>query len=296
VADAVLRDCPALPYERLHKGKVREVFALDAERLLLVATDRLSAFDVVFPQSIPAKGRVLNTLSALWFRATEAIAPNHLISTEMGALGLDLATTVALQGRAAIVRRTKRIDVECVVRGYLAGSAWKEYQRSGTVCGTPLPAGLKLNSKLPELIWTPAIKQDVGHDENVSASHIREIYGDLVTDRLKERSLALYRFAAVKAEEAGLILADTKFEFGQIGDELILIDEIFTPDSSRYWPLERYVEGEPIDSLDKQPVRDYVERIGWAKSPPAPLLPDALILETARRYADLLARLSPLLR
>jgi phosphoribosylaminoimidazole-succinocarboxamide synthase len=291
----VLQEAPALPFPRLHKGKVRELFALDEERLLIVATDRLSAFDVVFPQGIPSKGRVLNTLSALWFRATAGITPNHLMTTDMTALGLDFQTEALLQGRAAVVRRTRRIDVECVVRGYLAGSGWKEYQRSGTVCGIPLPPGLKLNAKLPEPIWTPAIKNDVGHDENVPESRIRQLYGSALTDLLKARSITLYNYAAELALQAGIILADTKFEFGLVGDQVLLIDEIFTPDSSRYWPLDRYVAGQPIDSLDKQPIRDYVEAIGWDKQPPAPELPAALIEETTRRYEDVLERLSPLL-
>jgi phosphoribosylaminoimidazole-succinocarboxamide synthase len=295
LSTTVLREAPALPYARLHQGKVRELFALDDDRLLIVATDRLSAFDVVFPQGIPSKGRVLNTLSALWFEATARITPNHLITTDMDTLGLDAETTASLQGRAAVVRRTQRIDVECVVRGYLAGSGWKEYQRSGTVCGIPLPEGLKLNSRLPEPIFTPAIKNDVDHDENVPEGRIRELYGDALTDLLSTRSIALYAFAAEKALSAGIILADTKFEFGLLGDEVLLIDEIFTPDSSRYWPLESYVEGLAIDSLDKQPVRDYVEAIGWDKSPPAPVLPEELIAETTRRYEGVLERLSPLL-
>jgi phosphoribosylaminoimidazole-succinocarboxamide synthase len=185
--------------------------------------------------------------------------------------------------------------VECVVRGYLAGSGWKEYQQSRSVCGIPLPEGLQLNSKLPEPIFTPALKNDVGHDENVSEDRVREIYGDKVTDYLKAKSIALYEFAAVKAAEVGIILADTKFEFGMVGDEIIVIDEIFTPDSSRYWPADRYQPGKAIDSLDKQPIRDYVESIGWNKQPPAPELPEALVAETTGRYEDALERLRSVL-
>lgn len=295
MSTTVLYEAPALPYPLLHKGKVRELFELDEERLLMVATDRLSAFDLVFPQGIPSKGRVLNSLSALWFRATVGITPNHLITTDMTKLGLDFGTTASLQGRASVVKRTKRIDVESVVRGYLAGSAWKEYQQSGTVSGIPLPAGLKLNSRLPEPIWTPAIKNDVGHDENVPEAEIRRRYGSALTNQMKARSIALYEFAAAQTLAAGIILADTKFEFGRQGEQVLLIDEIFTPDSSRYWPLERYLEGAPIDSLDKQPVRDYVESIGWDKNPPAPELPASLIEETSRRYEGVLERLSSLL-
>lgn len=291
-----LLTCPELELQLLHKGKVREMFELPGERLLLVATDRLSAFDVVFGQGIPGKGRVLTGLSVLWFGATGSISPNHLLSTDVGQLGLAAAVTEQLQGRSMIVRRTKRIDVECVVRGYLAGSGWKEYQQSRSVCGVPLPEGLKLNSRLPEPIFTPALKNDIGHDENVSEDRVRAEYGDALTQYLKQTSLALYRFAAERAAKVGIILADTKFEFGQVGDQVILIDEIFTPDSSRYWPADRYREGEPIDSLDKQPIRDYVEKIGWDKQEPAPNLPEALIAEASSRYEDALTRLSTVLK
>lgn len=287
----VLLECPDLGIRRLHKGKVREMFELPDERLLLVATDRLSAFDVVFPQGIPGKGRVLTQLSVLWFNATRRICNNHLITTDVQDLGINPGAVPALEERSMVVRRTKRIDVECVVRGYLAGSGWKEYKESRSVCGISLPEGLKLNSPLPEPIFTPALKNDVGHDENVSEGRVRAIYGDKVTDFLRNTSIELYKFAAAKAAEVGIILADTKFEFGFVGDEIIIIDEIFTPDSSRYWPADRYVAGQPIDSLDKQPIRDYVEKIGWNKQPPAPELPAELIAETTARYEDALERL-----
>jgi len=282
---------PDLGLPLLHRGKVREIFALPGDRLLMVATDRLSAFDVVFGQGIPEKGRVLTQLSMLWFRATREICPNHLITGDVSGLGLPPEVVPQLQGRSMVVRRTKRIDVECVVRGYLAGSGWKEYQASGTVCGVRLPEGLRMNDRLPAPIFTPALKNDQGHDENVSEAQVRAIYGDKVTDFLRDRSLALYQWAAAKAAEAGIILADTKFEFGMVGDEIILIDEALTPDSSRYWPADRYHAGAPIDSLDKQPVRDYVERIGWNKQPPAPVLPESLVAETTARYVDVLKRL-----
>lgn len=291
----VLLECPDLGIRRLHNGKVREMFELSDDRLLLVATDRLSAFDVVFGQGIPGKGRVLTQLSVLWFGATRDICPNHLLTAAVQGLGLPEAVLPVLEGRSVAVRRTKRIDVECVVRGYLAGSGWKEYQQSRTVCGVPLPAGLRLNDRLPEPIFTPALKNDEGHDENVPEIRVRALYGDGVTDFLKQTSLELYKYAAGKAADAGIILADTKFEFGQVGDEIILIDEIFTPDSSRYWPLERYEPGQPIDSLDKQPIRDYVEELGWNKQAPAPLLPEAQIAETAARYEDALKRLRQVL-
>lgn len=291
----VMLECPDLGLPRLHRGKVREIFALPDDRLLMVATDRLSAFDVVFSQGIPEKGRVLTQLSMLWFRATQGICLNHLISGDVASLGLPPELVPQLQGRSMVVRRTKRIDVECVVRGYLAGSGWKEYQASGTVCGVRLPEGLRMNDRLPEPIFTPALKNDQGHDENVSEAQVRAIYGDRVTDFLRDRSVALYQMAAAKAAEAGIILADTKFEFGMVGDEIILIDEALTPDSSRYWPADRYHAGAPIDSLDKQPVRDYVERIGWNKQPPAPQLPESLVVETTARYLDVLERLQRVL-
>lgn len=286
-----LLEVPELGLRRLHRGKVREVFEVDENRLLMVATDRLSAFDVVFPQGIPGKGRVLTQMSLLWFHATQRIVPNHVITTDLSQLGLPDQVVPLLEGRSMVTRRARRIDVECVVRGYLAGSGWKEYQANRSVCGIPLPDGLQLSSQLPQPIFTPALKNDAGHDENVSEARVRAQYGDEVTDFIKERSLELYAFAACQAAEAGIILADTKFEFGRVGDEIILIDEVFTPDSSRYWPRDRYKVGEAVDSLDKQPVRDYVERIGWNKQPPAPQLPDALIAETARRYEDVLERL-----
>ncbi len=290
----VLLEVSDLGIPRLHRGKVREVFDLD-DRLLIVTSDRLSAFDVVFPQGIPEKGRVLSGLSVLWFNVTGNIAKNHLITTDMSGLGLRPDLAGKLQGRSMIVTKTKRIDVECVVRGYLAGSGWKEYQVSRSVCGVPLPEGLTLNSQLPEPIFTPALKNDFGHDENVSEARVREIYGDQITDFLKNTSLELYKFAAERARQAGIILADTKFEFGQLGDEIILIDEIFTPDSSRFWPVDAYVLGQPIESLDKQPVRDYVESIGWNKQPPAPVLPGEIIGQTTRRYVDALERLKQVL-
>lgn len=287
--------CPELQIPRLHRGKVREVFELPDERLLMVATDRLSAFDVVFGQGIPEKGRVLTQLSMLWFHATQRLCRNHLVTADLGDLGLPPEVVPELDGRSMVVRRTRRIDVECVVRGYLAGSGWKEYQESGSVCGVALPEGLRLNGRLPEPIFTPALKNDQGHDENVSESQVRGLYGDRITDFIRENSLALYRFAAEKAAAAGIILADTKFEFGMVGDEVILIDEALTPDSSRYWPADRYRPGAAIDSLDKQPIRDYVEEIGWNKQPPAPVLPERLVAETTARYADVLERLRKVL-
>lgn len=290
-----LYECPDLGLRRLRRGKVRDVFDL-GDRLLMVATDRLSAFDVVFPDPIPGKGRVLTQLSLLWFDATQHIAPNHLLSGDVSGLGLPAAAEPLLAGRSMVVKKAERIDVECVVRGYLAGSGWKEYQRDGTVCGQPLPAGLVQSDRLPEPIFTPALKADEGHDENVSTERVRAMLGEAVTDELVRTSLALYRFAAEKALAAGIILADTKFEFGWIDGRIHLIDEVFTPDSSRFWPQDGYRPGQAVESLDKQLIRDYVERSGWNKQPPAPALPADLIAELSGRYADALQRLAAVLR
>lgn len=293
--EAVLLTCPDLGIPRVHRGKVREMFDL-GDRLLMVATDRLSAFDVVFPTGIPGKGRVLTELSVLWFRATAHMVPNHLLTTSTGGLGLAPEHEALLAGRSMVVRRARRIDVECVVRGFLAGSGWKEYRESGAVCGVKLPPGLRLNSRLPEPIFTPALKSDQGHDENVSFEEVARRIGQETAARLRDLSLELYEFARTRAERAGILLADTKLEFGWVDGELTLIDEVFTPDSSRYWPMDRWREGEPIDSLDKQPVRDWAESSGWNKEPPAPPLPPGLVAETAARYRDVLERLRPVIQ
>lgn len=292
--ERVLLTCPNLPLPLLHRGKVREIFDL-GDRMLMVATDRLSAFDVIFPTGIPGKGRVLTQISALWFAATKHLVPNHLITTNVSGLGLEPETAALLEGRSMVVRKAKRVDVEAVVRGYLAGSGWKEYQKSREVCGVPLPAGLQLNSRLPEPIFTPALKNDVGHDENVSFAVMANRFGQELSEQIRDISLQLYAFAAERAARAGIILADTKFEFGLIDGQLTLIDEVFTPDSSRYWPADRYREGQPIDSLDKQPIRDWAEASGWNKEPPAPELPPELVAETSRRYTSVLERLRQVL-
>ncbi len=286
----VLTTCPEIGLPRLHRGKVREMFALDERRLLLVATDRLSAFDVVFGQGIPGKGRVLTAMSELWFQAAAPLGPHHLLSTRLDGLGLAPAMVDLLTGRSMVVRRAQRVDVECVVRGYLAGSGWKEYQRQQTVCGVPLPAGLVMNARLPEPIFTPALKNDTGHDENVSLGVVADRFGAEVATELRDRSMELYRFGAERCARAGILLADTKFEFGRVDGRLAVIDEILTPDSSRFWPAERYQAGQAIDSLDKQPIRDFVQASGWNMEPPAPRLPDEVISQAAQRYGEALDR------
>lgn len=306
--DGVLLEVPDLGLPRLRRGKVRDVFALDDERLLIVATDRLSAFDVVFPDGIPGKGEVLTQLSVAWFRATERLAPNHLLSADLAGLPLNSEQQRLLTGRSMVVRRALRVDVEAVARGYLAGSGWKEYQASGAVCGVPLPTGLRLSEQLPEPIFTPALKADEGHDENVSEQRLREVYGAELTTAIKRTTLQLYTFAVSRALPAGIILADCKLEFGVVGGRgagaadrfasggrLIVIDEMFTPDASRFWLRSTYQAGRPQESLDKQPLRDWADRSGWDKMPPAPRLSPELIEETAARYRQALERLRPVL-
>jgi phosphoribosylaminoimidazole-succinocarboxamide synthase len=287
---ATVTACPDIGLPLLHRGKVREVFDLGDQTLLLVATDRLSAFDVVFREGIPGKGRVLTRLSTLWFRATAGIAANHLLDDDVASLPVAAAHRRLLAGRSMVVRRARRVDVECVVRGYLAGSAWKEYQATGAVCGLVLPPGLRLNERLPEPIFTPAWKHDTGHDENIPLETLAARVGADLAGRLRDRSLELYGFAAARCAAAGILLADTKFEFGWVGETLTLIDELFTPDSSRFWPAERYRVGEPIDSLDKQPLRDYAASLGWNLEPPAPPLPPEVVAATAARYQEALRR------
>lgn len=288
-APLVSLELPGLQVYR--RGKVRETWDL-GDRLLMVASDRISAFDVVLPQPIPDKGRVLAGLSCFWFERTRDIVPNHLLSTDVADLPTSLkALTSQLAGRFMIVRKAQRIDVECVVRGYLSGSAWQEYRRHGTVCEERLPAGLVESDKLPEPMFTPATKADAGHDENISVRKLRDLVGDELTQRLVDASMALYRAGADYAAERGLIIADTKFEFGFVNGQLTVIDEMLTPDSSRFWDAATYVPGRPQESFDKQPVRDWLIAIGWDKSPPAPDLPDEVVEQTAWRYREAYRRL-----
>jgi phosphoribosylaminoimidazole-succinocarboxamide synthase len=268
--------------EALHvgSGKVRELYALDDERLLLVASDRISVFDVVLPTEIPDKGRVLTGLSAFWFSRTRNVCPNHLLQ-------------VRPDGRSLECRRLEMLPIECVVRGYLAGSGWKDYRATGSVCGHALPEGLEESARLPEPIFTPATKAQEGHDENIDRGQAVALVGEGRFAEVERVSLELYRFAAGYAAERGIILADTKFEFG--ADEsgrLVLADEIFTPDSSRFWPADEYAPGRPQPSFDKQFVRDYCETLDWDKTDPGPQLPEHVVAGTRARYADAFERLT----
>jgi len=275
----------------VHRGKVRETYEVDEEHLLLVATDRLSAFDVVFDQPIPDKGAVLTRLSAWWFEQLAHLGRTHFVSANPADLP-EPARAPELTGRSMLVRRAKRVDAECVVRSYLAGSGWAEYQRSGMVCGHPLPDGLREADRLPEPIFTPSTKAEVGHDENITRDQLGDLVGPGLARELEDRSIALYLEGARRAEEVGLILADTKFEFGFIDGELAVIDEVLTPDSSRFWDGERYAPGSSPQSFDKQFVRDFVAASGWNKEPPAPTLPDDVIAGTRDRYVAAFERLT----
>ncbi len=273
---------PDIPLHR--RGKVRDVYEVDND-LLIVATDRVSAFDVVMPTGIPDKGKVLTQLSVFWFQATQEIVANHLRTVNVNEYPESLQPhRELLELRSMLVRRTQPIPFECVVRGYLYGSGWKEYQQKGSVCDIPLPPGLSQADKLPEPIFTPATKAESGHDINVSMEVVANEMGSELANRLKDISLQLYSYGRTEAETKGIIIADTKFEFGQVGDELILIDEILTPDSSRFWPSDTYQPGRSQPSFDKQFVRDYLEELDWDKTPPGPELPGDVVSGTRERY------------
>jgi len=279
---------------RLHEGKVRDIYALDDDALLIVTTDRLSAFDVVLPDPIPDKGRVLNAISNFWFARTRHLVPNHLTGRDPASVVHDAAERAQLEGRAVIVRRLKALPVEAVVRGYLIGSGWKDYRASGQLCGIALPAGLELAARLPEPLFTPATKAKPGqHDENISFGELMALIGAELAAAVRERSLALYRFAAAHALARGIIIADTKFEFGvDEAGTLTLIDEVLTPDSSRFWPADSYRVGSSPPSFDKQFVRDYLETLDWNKKAPGPRLPPEIVAATADKYREALTRLT----
>ncbi len=278
---------PGLPVRR---GKVRDIYDL-GDRLLLVSTDRISAFDWVLPTGIADKGRVLTQIAAFWFERLGE--PNHLITTDVEAMGLPPeADRAMLAGRSTLCRKTEVVPIECVVRGYLAGSGWKEYQKSGTVCGIPLPAGLTESARLPAPIFTPSTKAVAGHDENISFERTVELIGRDLAEELRRRSLRIFSRGAEFARQRGIIIADTKFEFGRWGDELLLIDEVLTPDSSRFWPADQYAPGRGQPSFDKQFVRDWLGTTDWDKNSPPPALPDDVAAKTRRKYIEAYERLT----
>ena len=280
-----------LPLPLLYSGKVRELYGLD-DKILMVATDRISAFDHILPTAIPDKGKVLTQISAFWFDYTREIIPNHLLSAEVRDLPESLASfREILRDRMMIVKKTKKINIECVVRGYLAGSGWKEYQETNSICGIKLPAGLKESERLPSPIFTPATKEETGHDENIDQKELEKRIDKRLAERLKKISLALYEKASEYALKKGIIIADTKFEFGFIENQLILIDEIFTPDSSRFWEKSKYQTGISPESLDKQFVRDYLIGIEWDKNSPPPRLPEEIVRKTGEKYKEIKERL-----
>lgn len=290
-----------LPFRLAARGKVRDVYDVGGDRLLIVATDRISAFDVVMAEPIPHKGEVLTQVTAWWLERLRELGPDHLIATDPDRIAAEVpglaATRAVWARRAMLVARTVPFPVECVVRGYLSGSAWKEYRQTGTLAGEPLPPGLVESARLDPPIFSPATKAETGHDENITFDQMRGLIGAEAAEELRRRSLAIYQRGRELAERAGIIIADTKFEFGRLPDgRILLIDEVLTPDSSRFWPRESYAPGGPQPSLDKQPVRDYLEglvaRGAWNKEPPPPPLPDDVVAATSSRYRDLFRRLT----
>jgi len=278
--------------ELFKRGKVRDVYNLK-DKLLVVSTDRISCFDVVLPTGIPQKGEVLTQLSLFWFNFTKDIVDNHFISSEVSQYPKELHKyNGILKGRSMLVKKAKALPVECVVRGYLSGSGWKEYQQNRSICGIKLPQALRESDKLPEPIFTPSTKEDVGHDINVSQEYVENQLGKDVTDKLKEISIALYNKASRYAESKGIIIADTKFEFGIYEEKIILIDEILTPDSSRFWPKDQYKPGAGQPSFDKQFVRDYLETLTWDKTPPGPELPNDIVQKTSQKYIQAFTMIS----
>ncbi len=278
--------------KKLKSGKVRDIFDL-GDRLLFVATDRISAFDCIMPNGIPRKGEVLTQISYFWFEQTEAFQPHHLISRAKDPLPANLQPYASkLAGRSMIVKKAKPLAIECVVRGYLAGSGWKEYRERQTVCGIKLPPGLKESSELPEPIFTPATKAETGHDENISFEEAARIVGAETAEQVRAASLKIYHFARDYARRRGIIIADTKFEFGHLDGQIILIDEVLTPDSSRFWPADQFQPGRGQPSFDKQFVRDYLETLDWNKTPPAPALPPEVVAKTQAKYLEAYERLT----
>lgn len=282
-------ELPGIP--KLKSGKVREVFDL-GDALLFVATDRISAFDVILPDPIPEKGRVLTALSEFWFMRTRTLVDNHFLTADPQVIAARVGPRPELVGRSMLVRKCRPLPIECVVRGYLAGSGWKEYRQTGQVCGVPLPTGLVESAELPHPIFTPATKAEQGHDINITFDEAARLVGIEVARQVRDRALMLYLFARDYARQRGILIADTKFEFGFDGDRLLLIDEVLTPDSSRFWPADQYRPGGPQPSFDKQFVRDYLETLSWNKQPPAPRLPADVVTRTSDKYLEALARLT----
>lgn len=277
--------------KRFARGKVRDVFDL-GDRLLIVASDRISAFDCVMPNGIPGKGKILTAMSLFWFDLMEDVVEHHLIASDVDAYPSALRRfREVLEGRSMWVRKAERFDVECVVRGYLAGSGWREYRESGTICGIKLPEGLREADRLPETLFTPATKAEHGHDENISFERAAQLIGAARATQLRDLSIAVYEKAREYAEARGILIADTKFEFGLCDGRVILIDEMLSPDSSRFWPKDRYEPGRSQDSFDKQFVRDYLETLNWDKTPPAPELPEEVVQKTLEKYREAYRRL-----
>lgn len=274
------------------RGKVRDIYDLGNE-LLIVATDRISTFDVVLPTPIPGKGEILSNMSRFWFNRTKNIIPNHISSAKMSDVIKDKEWLAKIGDRGMVVKKAKPLAVEAIVRGYISGSGWKEYQGKGTICGIKLPSGLKESDKLPSTIFTPSTKAEIGlHDENISFEESAKILGEKIANRVRDTAIKIYDESAAYARERGIIIADTKFEFGILGDELILIDEVLTPDSSRFWPVSEYKPGGAQPSFDKQYVRDWLIASGWDKNPPAPELPEEVVNKTAEKYLEALTRLT----
>ncbi|MBU1726042.1 MAG: phosphoribosylaminoimidazolesuccinocarboxamide synthase [Candidatus Omnitrophica bacterium] len=274
------------------RGKVRDVYDL-GDKLLVISTDRISCFDVVLPRGIPYKGKVLTALSCFWFDLIKDIVSHHLITADVDKYPAELKRYRSdLEGRSMLVLKAKSLPVECIVRGYLSGSGWKEYKKSKSVCGISLPEGLRESDKLPQVIFTPSTKADAGHDENVSQQYVENLIGKDIADKLAQVSKAIYQKASDYARAHGIIIADTKFEFGMHNDKLILIDEVLTPDSSRFWPLDEYAPGKPQPSFDKQFVRDYLETLDWDKTPPAPDLPRDIVDKTSKKYLEAYKRIT----
>ena len=285
-----------LPLKLLNRGKVRDIYAVGEDKLLIVVTDRLSAFDVILPDPIPFKGKVLNQISKFWFDYFASVTEHHLITDQVSKMnlpgGMASSHGAQLEGRSMLVKRAKPLPVECVVRGYITGSGWKDYLATGKVCGHTLPKGLKQCGRLPEPLFTPSTKAVVGHDENIDFDYVVRAVGKEVADKIRNLTITLYKKGAEYAETKGIVIADTKFEFGILDGKVVLIDEVLTPDSSRFWPRDGYEEGHDQPSFDKQIVRNYLETTGWGKKPPAPALPADVIEKTSRAYQDAYQRLT----